>query len=100
MLLSDTLMHPHVALLVYPCVITDSLDQELGFHHAFQFFGWQIISLFDIDLMSTNTSLFFYEREKKLNVSPGFNKVLILLFIVPNPVLYRYFHNFILMERE
>lgn len=50
--------------------------------------------------MSTNTSLFFYEREKKLNVSPGFNKVLILLFIVPNPVLYRYFHNFILMERE
>lgn len=43
MLLSDTLMHPHVALLAYPCVITDSLDQELGFHHAFQFFGWQII---------------------------------------------------------
>lgn len=39
MLLSDTLMHPRVAIFVYPCVVIDSLDQELRFHHAFQFFG-------------------------------------------------------------
>lgn len=40
---------------------------------------------------------FFYKRQKKLSVSLGFNKVLILCFIVANPVLYRYFHNFMLM---
>lgn len=49
--------------------------------------------------MGENT-FFFYKREKKFSVSLGFKKALILLFIVANPVLYRYFHKFILMERE
>jgi len=44
MLHFHTLMHPHVAVLVYPSAITDSLDREMRFHHAFQFaFHWQII---------------------------------------------------------
>lgn len=57
------------------------------------------IWLFDIALMSANTFV-LYKREKKLNVSPEFNKVLMLLSLVANPILYRYFHNFILMEGE
>lgn len=39
-----------------------------------------------------------YKRKKKLNVSPEFDKVLMLLSLVANPILYRYFHDFILIE--
>lgn len=49
--------------------------------------------------MSANTSV-LYKREKKLNVSPGFSKMLMLLSLVANPILHRYFHNFILMGGE
>lgn len=37
---------------------------------------------------------FFNKRENKLNTSPGFNKVLMILLIVANPILCRNFHSF------